>query len=215
MSRINHVWFDFSDTIATPDKHRHDELRYSVFARLKSKADSEQSRKEYDALLEKYGGSNSNVFVQTFGFDGSFWPSQIANEVNNGLYILMDKSVPDILMSLSKVVPISVFSNIDTTNAMKPLGINTDIFTNIFSASGLQYPKPHPEGYKKIIELSRLPADEILYIGDMEQKDIIPAKSVGLKTGIIWNTSDKADYKFRNFQEILDLFKEVIKPKDW
>jgi HAD superfamily hydrolase (TIGR01549 family) len=207
MPKIKHVWFDFSDTIVTPDPERHAKLRYATFAKLKSAPQTPELEKEYDNLRQRYG-SHSNVFVQTFGLDGSFWPGEIAKiATDEGYYKLIDEAAPYILSRLAKIVPVSIFSNVDTESVMQRLGIDTSIFTNIFSSSSLRYPKPHPEGYLKIIELSHLPADQILYIGDLEAKDILPAKSVGLKTGIIWNKSDQADYNFNNFREILDLFK--------
>jgi HAD superfamily hydrolase (TIGR01549 family) len=205
MAKIKHLWFDFSDTIASPDENQHAQLRYSTFARLKYSKDSPALRREYDKLYKKYG-SHSNVFVQTFNLDGSFWPSQVDKVARNGYYHLLDDDIPEVLNKLSKMLPISIFSNIDTELILKDLGIDVDIFTNIFSSSGLRYPKPHPDGYKHIVKLSNLPAAQVLYIGDMEQKDIIPANSVGLKTGIIWNSSKVADYNFTNFKDILELF---------
>ena len=35
------------------------------------------------------------------------------------------------------------------------------------------------------------------------EKDILPAQAVGMKTGIVWSTSPKADYSFLRFEEIL------------
>ena len=206
MSQINHVWFDFGDTIASSDKKRHDDLRYDTYANMRKVSDTPEMRKEYGQLFNKYGKSNSNVFVQEFGVDGSFWPNTIQEESASGLFKLVDPSIPKILDALAKSVKISVFSNIDTKKVMDSLGINTSNFENSLSSAELHFPKPHIEGYKKIIELSNLSPSEILYIGDEEVKDIIPAKSVGLLTGIVWNTSKLADYNFKNFQAILDIF---------
>jgi FMN phosphatase YigB (HAD superfamily) len=59
-----------------------------------------------------------------------------------------------------------------------------------------------------MIELSKIPAQEILYIGDDVGKDVKPAKQVGVKAGLMWKKSDEADYSFENFEDILDIFNE-------
>jgi HAD superfamily hydrolase (TIGR01549 family) len=209
MLQIKHVWFDFSETIAARDDERHSNIKYATFADLKGEEQNIELEKEYDELFIKYGHSNSNVFAQEFGKGADFWPDAIAKEASNGLYSLAEKSVPKVLHDLSHIVPVSVFSNIDSEKIMESLGINLSIFDHILSSAELVHPKPHEEGYLKMIELSGLPANEILYIGDIEEKDVIPAKRVGLKTGIIYNHSDNANYNFNNFQEILKLFENM------
>ena len=86
---------------------------------------------------------------------------------------------------------------------MPALGIKLSWFVHILSASMLKEPKPALEGFYKMIELTGLPADEILYIGDHVEKDVRPAKRVGMRAGIVWKTSDEADFSFKTFDEIL------------
>ncbi len=69
----------------------------------------------------------------------------------------------------------------------------------------LERPKPALDGFYKIIELSKISAKEILYIGDNIEKDIKPAKQVGLLTGLIWQKSDEANYSFEKFEDILKI----------
>ena len=67
-------------------------------------------------------------------------------------------------------------------------------------------PKPDPEGFYKIIELTGLPSVEVIYIGDNVYKDLRPAKTAGLTTGLVWSESLEADYSFKNFDDILKVF---------
>ena len=55
-----------------------------------------------------------------------------------------------------------------------------------------------------MVELSGIPVHEILYIGDDMKKDILPAKKVGMKTGILWTASADAGYSFLHFEEIIE-----------
>ena len=85
------------------------------------------------------------------------------------------------------------------------LGIDVSFFTHIISSGMFKKPKPALDGFYKLVELSKLPAKEILYIGDSVGKDILPAKQVGIKTGLMWKQSDEADYSFGSFKDILEI----------
>jgi len=56
------------------------------------------------------------------------------------------------------------------------------------------------------IKKSHLPPEEILYVGDRVKVDVLPAKEVGMKTGLVWDKSEKADYSFEKIEDILSLF---------
>ena len=56
------------------------------------------------------------------------------------------------------------------------------------------------------IKKSHLPPEEILYVGDRVKVDVLPAKELGIKTCLVWDKSDEADYSFEKFEDILSLF---------
>ena len=55
-------------------------------------------------------------------------------------------------------------------NILSSLGIDPTWFANILFGGIFQQPKPALEGFYHIVELSKLPADSILYIGDDVEK---------------------------------------------
>lgn len=109
------------------------------------------------------------------------------------------------MQQLRQKIPILIFSNLRLDTILPALHIAPAWFTYIISSGMVKDPKPALEGFYKMIELSSLPAEEILYIGDHVEKDVLPAKKVGVKTGIMWKQSDKADYSFNTFESILDI----------
>jgi HAD superfamily hydrolase (TIGR01549 family) len=112
------------------------------------------------------------------------------------------------LERLKDIVPISLFSNIKSDEIIRTLNlikVDRDWFTYIINSDNIANRKPHPEGFYKIIEVSKLPASKILYVGDRVNVDILPAKSVGLKTCLVWGKSAEADYSFENFADILTI----------
>ena len=203
---IKHIWFDFSETIATIHKARHDKLRHDSYSSVTGKPLTPELIEEFEKLSAKYPRSNSAMF-RSLGMLANYWSDQV-NSVNpKELYYLVDDNIPEVLNKLSKIVPISIFSNLNLKKVLPVLNIDSKLFSHILSSEMLKEPKPALEGFYKMIELSNLKPEEILYIGDHLVKDILPAKKVGLKTGLIFSFSDQADYNFKNFSEILDLFK--------
>ncbi len=200
---IQHIWFDFSETIAALEKDYHDRLLYASFAHVVGEPVTPALIERYQQL-RKIHKSNSAVFT-SLGRPSHYW-SDCVNAVDpRQLYKLMSPRVPAVLQQLRDIVPISLFSNMHIENILSSLGIDPTWFANILFGGIFQQPKPALEGFYHIVELSKLPADSILYIGDDVEKDILPAQAVGMKTGIVWSTSPKADYSFLRFEEILQL----------
>ena len=87
------------------------------------------------------------------------------------------------------------------------LDIQLGWFTHILGPDVVKNPKPALDGFHKMVELSNVPAEAILYIGDDVEKDLVPAKQVGMQTGLLWKESQEADYCFKDFSHILESFK--------
>ncbi|MFF8787310.1 HAD family hydrolase [Streptomyces sp. NPDC015125] len=75
--------------------------------------------------------------------------------------------------------------------------------------------KPAPEFFARVIELAGVPADEVVYVGDHPQNDVVPARAAGLRAahlrrgplGHLWAESDAAqaaDYRFTELSELVD-----------
>ena len=198
---IKHIWFDFSETLGSITKEAHENLRHETYAKLVGKKINEDLRKEYEDLREKHK-SNSAVF-KSLGKPVTFWAKLVGAVDPKTFYSLTDENIPNVLQEMSKIIPISIFSNIDADKILSTLGVDLKLFTHFISASEIDAPKPALEGFYKMIELSKLPAEEILYIGDHLEKDVIPAKKVGIKSGVVFEKIPEADYYFKDFKDIL------------
>lgn len=134
-----------------------------------------------------------------------FGGSRVLKQNINELFFLPDASIPRVLQKLKATLPISVLTNIKPGQILDTLKIPSVWFSNILQAGDYKEPKPALDGFKKILELSGLPPEEILYIGDSVVKDIRPAKSLGIKTCLVWSTSPEADWSCEKFEEILGI----------
>lgn len=200
--RIQHLWFDFTDTLAAMDKAAAKNLVYTAYAEVTHKPMSPELVSEYEGLLAKHK-SNSAIFV-SLGLSGSFLSDRV-NE-SSELYHLLDASIPDVINRLRERVPVSIFSNTRLDTILPALGIPLAWLTNRLGPDVVKNPKPALDGFCKMVELSGVPAGDILYIGDDVEKDLAPAKEVGMTTGLLWKQSDRTDYSFGNFQDILKVF---------
>jgi HAD superfamily hydrolase (TIGR01549 family) len=203
---IKHIWFDFSETIASIQRERHNKLRHDSYSSVTGKPVTPELIAEFEELASKHPNNNAGFF-KSLGMPANFWSDQVNSLQPGELYKLKDENIPQVLSKLSAIVPISIFSNINLEKILPAFDIDSKLFSHILSAGMVKAPKPALDGFHKIIELSNLLPEEILYVGDDMGKDIIPAKKVGMQTGLIWSDSDGADYNFKNFIEILELLK--------
>ncbi len=85
------------------------------------------------------------------------------------------------------------------------LGVSDYIGDNVLTGE-YKIVKPNPSVFLEATKILNCLPEDTLSIGDQEHTDIIPAKTIGLKTAIIGN-SIFADYQLSNIDEMIDLVK--------
>lgn len=104
-----------------------------------------------------------------------------------------------------------IFSNSDKQKlilALKKLGLTTEIFTEIVTPEDTNTVKPDPAGFRYVISKTGLPPEAHLMIGDRVSTDVIPAKSVGMHTCLVWPTEpgEEADVTLPTVYDVATLF---------
>ena len=180
----------------------HDKLRYETYAAITG-APLAEAEARYQELYARYG-SNSAVFT-SLGKPSDFWQRTFDN-MDLAAVLEPDLTVTQTITELSKYVPVSLFTNFkkDKIEAvLKLLNISQGIFTFELSGDDITKRKPDLEGFEKMVGLSNLSPHELLYVGDRIDVDIKPAKAVGMKTALLWQTSAEADYSALDFTGLL------------
>lgn len=203
MSLIRHIWFDFSDTIVAFDEGLHDELVYESYSEITGKPITPELKEEFAKLFKEHG-SYTKSFV-ALGKAHDFWSGRISSVDPKVFLRLTDSEAPQIFQELRKLVPISLWSNIHAKMLLPALGVDPAWFTHILGPDEVKNPKPALDGFHLLLERSGIPSEEVLFVGDSLVKEIRPAKSLGIQTGLIWSESPEADYCFKNFKEVLAL----------
>jgi FMN phosphatase YigB (HAD superfamily) len=200
---IKHIWFDFSGTLTKLNEAALRAFQLEVYSEVIGEKISKNLEKEFFALRDKHK-STSAVF-HSLGKPGDFWSKKM-NEANfEEIYIIAQPNLPEVLGKIKQLCPISLFANIDPSKILNNIGISESLFTHIIKAGMFERPKPYLDGFYKMLEVINLLPEEILYVGDIVEKDVLPAQSLGIKTGLMWAESNQADYCFRKFEDILNI----------
>lgn len=206
---IKHVWFDLEETLTIRSDEfndAHNQLRYETFAEAVGKPLTEELKQEFENLYAKHG-SNSAVF-RSLGRSSDFWQKRLSS-LDKTKYYKPVKTVYTTLKRLKKKVPISIFTNLkpdDVESTLKIIKVDKAWFKFIITGDDIKERKPALDGFYKMIKRSGVPPEQILYVGDREKVDILPAKKVGMKTCLVWGKSKEADYSFEKFEDILSIF---------
>jgi len=145
--------------------------------------------------------------LDSLGIDGKKFFTNIWDTVNLSLYI---KKNPELANKFKKSsIQNAIFTNSNTNknvkNKLNLIGIDPNNFSFIMTSTQLGFSKPDIRVFEEIIKKSSLQPNEILYIGDRDNVDIIPAKKAGLKTCIVYSRSIHADLNLSNPVELFEL----------
>jgi HAD superfamily hydrolase (TIGR01549 family) len=205
---IKEIWFDLNGTLTqhTPEFLKAlDALCFEAYAEATHQPVTDTMKQEYRKAYKEQG-SKSAVF-KSLGMPKDFWPSYFSR-LDESQYYRPDERVYQTVDAIRKKVPIGLLSNSSlgrVERTLKAVDIDPSWFTHVLTNRDISNPKPHPHGFKLLIAHSRANPNELLFVGDREDVDIIPAKRLGLVTAMVWGKSKEADYSFDDFTELLSL----------
>jgi len=190
MERVRSVWLDCDGTLYRIDEYLEAHRDNAIYGEISTRTGRrvEDIAKEYPVKLKEFK-SNTNT-LKSYGFTESE-----ARDVYNSFNIIehIEKKNDDLVMMIESILNQNITVNIFTNNKrsvlldiMKKLELHTDLFSNLMTAEEVA-PKPSTEGYKKIIARSECSPNEIIYVGDRHDAEIVPAQKEGLNTVLVWS----------------------------
>jgi len=148
-------------------------------------------KNDYESLVKKYG-SNGKVFVGELRVDSGYL-HQMLSFIDFGAILAPDTKLKQLIKKLDKngydlgILTTEVYSTIE--KVFNSLGINLNDFVmptgdkyKILCSENVKQKKPSPEGFERLKEIYG--ADnprEIVYVGDVLEKDIEPSLKSGLQ----------------------------------
>lgn len=108
---------------------------------------------------------------------------------DRGKYISRDERLIEMFSKLSGYTHYILANGIreKILPALSILGVSQNIFREIVTSEIVGVTKPQPDGFLYIMKKTGLAAHEHLMIGDREAVDLVPAKSLGMKTCYVWS----------------------------
>ena len=165
--------------------------------------------KEFDDIriaLAKQGLDGNSAAIKYFGLTKTPWHSEDElpySDIQSTLAALIDKGYKLGIIANQKL---------GTKERLDSLGLR-QYFDVIAASAEIGYAKPDKEIFEKAFELAKCTATESMMVGDRLDNDIIPAKSLGMKTVWIKNGLAQhqnielgegvADYQIHSLSEIL------------
>ncbi len=124
-------------------------------------------------------------------------------------YLHPDSNLGDMFAKLSKYTHYMLVngSQESVARGLALLGVDGRIFKEIVTSEIVGETKPSTKGFAYIMKQTGLPAQKHLMIGDREKVDLAPAKSLGIRTALVWTdtTSDIADVILPTIYDVVNV----------
>ncbi len=172
---------------------------------LLSISEKEASEK-YNDLKDRYDGETSLAVEQELGVDrldffAATWSLEPAE------YLKKNSTVRDIFEQLEdRVAVLTAAPRVWAARTLEYLDIMSFVEDTLFTGES-DLRKPDPRIFKAVADSLGVPPEQCVSIGDQEYSDIIPAKSVGMRTVIVGSPSNYADIQI----DCIDRFPKIIR----
>lgn len=133
---------------------------------------------------------------------------RIENLVNKAAFLKVDTRLQCIFreLSLFKHYLLSDTTHETIEKELSALGLSSSIFEHIVGVDDTKTTKPDLSFFKSALNYSNLSAGEHLSIGDRIQIDLMPAKQLGMKTCLVWGSSNDVDISLPTVYDVVQLF---------
>ncbi len=166
-----------------------------------------ESKSEYVRIKEKYKGEVSLGMEKEYGINRYDYFLETWGKLSPVDYLELDSELPQLLNNFEgKAAILTAAPKVWTVKVLEYLNIAGVFGGNVFTGEP-DLRKPDPAIFRHVIgKLNALPA-EVFSIGDQEETDILPAKSIGMKTVHIGNGITVADYQASDIKGALLVLK--------
>lgn len=205
------VW-DLDGTLYPPVPELEETINSEVLKALASSLDcSEVEATAYYSDKKKQLKSSTRV-LNSAGIDGHDFFTKLWQKLPLDQYIKPNPKLQKLFASSQQFTHV-LHTNSNTLEVVKLklncLGLSIDNFSSILVFPRAGYQKPDQEAFEMILETTGQMAEQILYIGDRPEVDLLPAKKVGLHTVLVAygreNTSGfEPDLVFETASEVLE-----------
>jgi len=231
------LFFDFGGTLADieSDARAHIEMFKEVVRRFSLDVDPKELSGKYDRLqIESYLNSDGKrykrfidraceifeIIMKDYGVELCMEDMKWFRKVYVEKHMECIELYPEVKFTLNRIRRIfdghiGIISDADDwyiSTLVERFNI-ADIFDSITTSDEAKYNKPHPRIFKLAFEKAGCQPEESMYIGDNYKRDILGAKSIGMKAVLILRPTritevesmDIPDYIIENLTELIPI----------
>jgi FMN phosphatase YigB (HAD superfamily) len=215
MTQKNYFIFDMDGTLYKFDKGRSENFKSSAFyAEIKRNAfvflaerlgvTLDAAEKEYERIRQKYNGELSLGVEKEHGIS-RYEYFENTWDLIPGDFICSNYTPAMVFMDLKgRAAVLTSAPRVWAVNALKYLKVYNSVKNALFTGEP-DIRKPNPEAFMQIADFFGVPPQRIYSVGDQEKTDIIPAKSLGMKTILIGGKSEIADICLPSMEDFLKM----------
>ncbi len=219
INMLKAVLFDLDQTLVDflVTKHRSCDAAIRAMIKAGLKMKPAKAKKELSKLYDKYGWEHQLIFNKFLKkMTGKVDYKILAHGIIAYRKAKQDSVVPypktrETLKKLKqKGLKLGIVSDAPRLNAWLRLAeINlTGFFDVVVTLGDSKRPKPHPTAFKKALRELKVKPEEVLFVGDNPDKDILGAKKVGMRTclakhgQVFFSKKHKADFEIKKISEL-------------
>lgn len=186
------------------------DLRISVVSFLMETfmLDESKATLELTRIDRKYKGEISIGVEREYGFDRYKYYDNTWSNLKPEKYIRYDPTLSDLLdQAKGNIILLTSAPRIWTNKVLSFLNLK-DLFGEFIFTGEADLRKPNPNVFINIAQKINLPTSQFFSIGDQEETDIIPAKSIGMRTLRIGSEKTVADFYAEDISAAINLLRK-------
>jgi putative hydrolase of the HAD superfamily len=208
VSQIGVVVWDVDKTLYQQIPQLNRDIEHQLVKQVGTK--HQLSDKKARALFNQHFAQlhSTTMTLNKLGFDGKKTLNQIMKQTKLTNYLKPDDRLKKLITQLPQFhhVILSNATSSSTKEKLKALGLPAKLFSAIYGAYDLPIVKPDPGIFQYIINQTGFAPHQHLAVGDEVEKDLLPAKSVGMHTALVWSHDPRADVSFDQVYGVGRLF---------
>jgi HAD superfamily hydrolase (TIGR01549 family) len=214
---IRAIYFDTSDTLYSSiafAKAQEATAVHLVCEKLRlTESEAVSVMEEYRAVYQQVHNrpATKTALLAEFGIDRETFERAIS-ALDPTKFLEPDPLLNDLLHRLSRTFQLGVITNTNEAAVQKTLaalGLDRELFSYFISADNAARPKPDPEPFLLATQMAHSVPKECVFVGDSLEKDMIPAKAVGMITVWIRGPHDVPGIVDERVQTLFELEERV------
>lgn len=168
--------------------------------------DSDELTEEFLRRREEY--RSSTLTLNSFGLDGEAIFQKIWDTIAIEKYVAKDTRLLGVMAELKQKYRLFIISNgtgRQVERMLTHLGLNYRDFDPRIYCYDQGWVKPEPAPFLSVIESLELTPEEIVYVGDRENVDVVGAQAVGMKAVYVGGMSEMADATVESVYDIVSI----------